>query len=106
MTELGISVDVVNDCIAKSFEDEGDYSSYNDMLYDDREAAIDLGIQLNPSLTINSQIYNGPMKGEEIFKSICSAYHHHSIPEVCEPKFDIQQALGHMNDFQPPKYGR
>ena len=44
MANLGISVDVVNDCMVKSFEDEGDYSSYNNMLYDDRVAATDLGI--------------------------------------------------------------
>ena len=80
-------------------------NSFNKMLWEDREAATDVGVTLNPSITINSQMYHGEMKGEEIFKSICKAYHTNTQPEVCMPDFDIQMAIGHMEDLVPPTYG-
>lgn len=44
MADLGIPVDLINECMIDSFEIKGAYSSYNDMLFDDREATTDLGI--------------------------------------------------------------
>ena len=44
MKALDIPVDEVNLCMYESFDREGDYTSYNEMLFDDREAAVDLGI--------------------------------------------------------------
>ena len=75
------------------------------MLYQDRQAATDVGVTLNPSLTINNQMYHGEMKGEEIFRSICKGYKVGHQPEVCLPDFDIQMAIGHMDDFVAPDYG-
>ena len=72
-----------------SFVPKGDWQGNNSLLFEDRSHAIDLGITLNPSLTINSQPFRGKLNGEEIFKSICAAYHPNSMPETCKPDFDI-----------------
>ena len=42
-----------------SFEYPDDMQSENDILRMDRDSAVDMGIQLNPSLTINGKIYHG-----------------------------------------------
>lgn len=74
MKNLGIDVAAVDLCIDTSFAVKGDWSSYNQMLAIDQNFAQVNSIQLNPSLLINSQPYRGPMRGEDIFSEICSAY--------------------------------
>ena len=54
MFDLGIEVEKIKNCMRTSFDVEDDWNSYNDLFEWDREAANDLGIQLSPTLTINS----------------------------------------------------
>jgi len=44
MTHLGIDTERVNFCINDSFDEKGDYTSYNELLEEDRENANSLGI--------------------------------------------------------------
>ena len=44
MEDLGIDVTIVNKCVDSSFDVSGDYNSYNEMLFDDRETTNELGI--------------------------------------------------------------
>ena len=71
MTELGIDVSAIQKCMRVSFDDYGDWDSYNELLYRDRQHANDIGISLNPSLAINGHPYTGNMRGEDIFSAIC-----------------------------------
>ena len=87
MDQLEIDKEEVEYCIDNTFEDEGDWQSYNHALREDREHANDLGIQLNPSVAINGHPYTGAMTGEEIFKAICLAYRHDRTPAVCAPDY-------------------
>ena len=59
------------------------------MLYRDRESINDVGSVLNPSLTINSHPYMDELKAEKVFSAICKAYSIGSMPEVCDPDYDI-----------------
>ena len=83
MRELEIPVDKVTACINDSFEDPEDWESYNYMLAADREVANNLGITMNPSVSINGHIYSGDWKVEDMFKVMCGAYHVSVMPPVC-----------------------
>jgi len=76
MEIVDIDKDKVNECMDSSFKVHGDWQSNNQMLADDRKTINDLGVALNPSLTINGHPYSGELSGKEIFKAIC---HAHSI---------------------------
>ena len=105
MDAVKIQKDKVKKCMDDSFNVPGDWTSYNNMLALDRELITDLGVQMNPSITINSHPYTGEMKGEKVFAEICKAYSIGKIPEVCMPDYDIQLALGHIEDFEPAPDG-
>lgn len=44
MKHLGIEIERVNWCINTSFDKDGDYTSYNEILREDRANAASLGI--------------------------------------------------------------
>ena len=75
LRDLEISVDKVDHCMKDSFEVYDDWESPNYILEEDRESANHLGIQMNPSVTINGFLYNGDLKAEHIFNQICRSYH-------------------------------
>ena len=89
MDVIGIKKEKVNKCIDESFGEPGDWNSYNNMLARDREQINDLGIKMNPTITINSHPYDGELRGEKVFAAICKAYAISKIPEVCSSEFDI-----------------
>ena len=61
ITKLGIDLEYVNWCMDTSFDTAGDYTSYNEILDEDRESATLLGVQTNPTVAINGHIYHGSM---------------------------------------------
>ena len=61
MKSIGIPVDKVNECMEDSFSVRGDWTSYNEMLAGDRDNINDLGVVMNPTLTINSHPYEGEL---------------------------------------------
>ena len=89
MGAVGIPVDKVNKCIDDSFNISGDWTSYNSMLARDREQINDLGVKMNPTITINSHPYTGELKGEKVFAEICKSYSIGKSPDVCQSDIDI-----------------
>lgn len=71
LKSLDLDPKQVEHCIDDSFERFGDWGSYNLFLSEDRVHAMDIGIQMNPSLAINSQLYHGDWNPDSIFRAIC-----------------------------------
>ena len=107
MEQLELPVEDIEECVDMSFEFPDDMQSENDILRMDRDSAVDMGIQLNPSLTINGKIYHGKLRGDKIFESICSAYARNHRPEVCHENYELATKLGDFEeDFVLPEgYG-
>ena len=81
---LELDKEMIWDCIDFSFEEPDNYDTENDLLREDRVSATDLGVQLNPTLTINGKIFHDDMRAEQIFAGICSAFEAKHRPEVCD----------------------
>ena len=100
MRNLQIPVNEVVECVKSS---ESEWSDENRLLQSDRDIANELGITMNPSLTINSKVYHGRMQAADIFSELCHAYHPVLQPSVCQRDFDLTTVLGHAEtDFSPP----
>ena len=103
MKELRIDREKVDDCVDKSLDDLGSVSKLGGMLYNDRIAANSIGITESPSVAINHIKYHGAMKGEDIFNTICQAYHINQKPEVCTAQYELTESIGHFeSDFVQP----
>lgn len=100
ITEVGLDIDEVNNCMRYQFVEFGDlgYESDNYQLKEDQSSANGIGFRLHPAITINEQLYRGDMTGPDIFKAICSAFN--PKPDVCRRDYDIQLRMGPLEDIQ------
>lgn len=48
---------------------------------------------------INNYTYRGDLDGYDIFKAICSSYRINEKPQFCDDNFNLQDLLGHKEDF-------
>ena len=55
---------------------------------------------MTPAIVINGHPYRGKLEGYDIFRAICQAFPLGHEPIVCDPGYDIQQALGKEADFE------
>jgi hypothetical protein len=78
-------VDNLNDCVNKSFEK--DIESDNIILHQDRVWATSVGLQLHPSIVINSKVFYGDITGQNLAFAICRAYK--EAPDECELSWKI-----------------
>jgi len=99
---LKINSQEIKWCMANTTIRKGN-SHINAILEEDRTQAIQYGVTYTPSIYINGQQYTGKMKGEPIFRQICQSFNIYKLPEVCDPTYDLQQALGHQVDFEEPE---
>lgn len=76
-----ISIVDVDECIANSFVEKGNWSSDNKLLKEDADEIARLGIFFHPTLVINDFSYRGELYGRDIFYAICSGFR--KKPEEC-----------------------
>ena len=106
MEQLGISHHDVDECIVNSFATRHSYSSYNELLGQDRQHSVQSGIDKTPSLTINGHPYGGDFDAKQVFESICSAFHYDKRPGACKADFALHMALKEAEeDFVREPYG-
>ena len=99
MEAIGINEKSIRVCMNECLYDLPGYKQTNILLQEDVNQANKLGITLTPSLTINEKLYTGKLEANDIFRSICRAVPYGHEPIVCDPGYDIEQSLGHKQDF-------
>jgi len=87
MRSVGIDGEKVFECVENSFETAGDRSSDNVLLKADQELVEQLGVYMNPSMTVNNVTYRGYLDGHDLFLTICQTFVSPK-PQACK----VQQA--------------
>jgi len=80
---VGVDAVAVENCVYNSFQQPGNETSDNELLFMDKLIAEVYGISHNPALTINGQIYRGDLTGYDVFLAVCASFLSKDRPAAC-----------------------
>ena len=81
MYQYGINSRTTNDCVNNSFNNMSGnlYENDNTILYEEKRAVEESGLQNFPHIMINNQVYEGTMSQDDLLLSLCSSLHDETL---------------------------